>query len=414
MRRSKVFRKLLVVCLVAVLAIAVPLVSGCLPGKPAAPPAEPIKIGGLVPVTGPFAADGITFRDGMDMAIAEINEQGGLLGRPLELVVFDIEDMMAEKLAAAGVRLVEQEKVDLLITGYAGMGPDVEYLGKYDVPYLHFDGSILTVEMFREDPNKWNVFMMGDVEEPYGRKTFEVVTQLPYEFPNNKAAVIAGDFEWDRLYTQGFKNAAIQAGWDVVVDEVTPYGTREWGPLLSKIKAEDPAIIHFEILDPADAVTFFRQWAEAPTNSLIQYGYVLAIPSFIETMGAEANGALGITTNAPLPTPQGEAWKDRFRTRFGKEPQSISGTVYDGIMAWAEAVKRVGNVTDYRAVCQALEDYPYEGVIGTFDFDEDHKIPAGPTMPMHYYQVQNGKLVLLYTDITPVPGTSFETPPWLD
>ncbi len=64
-----------------------------------------------------------------------------------------------------------------------------------------------------------------------------------------------------------------EEGWEIVMDEVVPYGTTEWGALLTKIRALDPAIIGVEIISIPELVTFFRQFMEEPTNSLIYLNY---------------------------------------------------------------------------------------------------------------------------------------------
>src|SRR4030042_7046963 len=100
---------------------------------------EPIRVGVTEKITGPYASDAKVSMEGITMAIDEINAAGGILGRPLEMVVFDIEDMTAEKIVAAAEELIIKEKVDVLLSGYAGMGPDYEQFGKYDVPFFNMD-----------------------------------------------------------------------------------------------------------------------------------------------------------------------------------------------------------------------------------------------------------------------------------
>ncbi|GAH46231.1 unnamed protein product, partial [marine sediment metagenome] len=215
----------------------------------------------------------------------------------------------------------------------------------------------------------------------------------------------------------GFRDRAIEKGWEIVVDEVVPYGTSEWGSLLVKIRAANPSLIVASFYSAPDLVTLFRQWNEDPSDSILCFGYGVSIPEFADMIGVEGNGINGFTSAGVLPTEEGRAWAERYEARFNEEaPKNASAaTLYDEVFMWAEAVKRVGDVTDYRAVCKALEDYPYAGLNGVYDFDEDHKIPAGgPAYPFHYFQMQNGNIVKLYVHLTPVSGTAFELPPWLE
>lgn len=375
---------------------------------------EPILVGAPIPVTGPFAADGEVMNSGIQMAIDDINAKGGLLGRKLKIDIFDIGDMTPEKLMSAADKLVMRDKVAVNVTGYAGMGPDIPAFGKYPPPYIHFDGSQTTIDMVQK--NKYsNIFMLGDVEKPYGELTFDIITKkLPYKLTNKKIAILTGDFEWDKKVTEGIKERAIESGWDVVMYEIFPYGTREWGPLLTKIRSIDPAIISFSDLDPADAKTFLEQFQTKPTKSIIDMGYVITVPDFANIVGSAGNGVLGIATNSVIPGPKGDEWEKRFKEKFNKEPGlSIGGTVYDGVMIWAEAVKKVGKVDDYKAVQKAIKENTYEGVIGKFTFDQDNKVPtSNDTLPMHFFQVKNGKPVLLYCG-TDKKG-EFLTPTWLN
>lgn len=413
MKRKGLLKLVFPISLIVVLA-SIPLLSGC---RPAAPEeVEPIKIGAPNPVTGPYAFDGLLFLNGTIMAAEEINAEGGLLGRPLEVVSFDIEDMMAEKVIAAAEKLIGSDKVDVVITSCNAVGPDVVAFGAHDVPYLHFNATTSSIDLYLEDPNRWNVFMLGDAGPVYGAIDFEVTQMLPYQFPNKKLAVIKADYEWDIEYANGFRDKAIANGWEIVVDEVVPYGTTEWGPLLVKIRASNPSLIIASFYSPTDMVTLFRQWNENPTDSLLSFGYGVSIPEFADILGEEGNGIFGTSAAGVLPNEKGKAWGERYKAMFNEEPpkNASAGTTYDAVMMWAEAVRSVGDVTDYQAISKALEDYSYQGVSGTYNFDGDHKIPESTSYPQHLFQMQNGNIVTLYTHLSPVPGTAFELPPWLE
>lgn len=414
MRRKKLLTVLIGISLVVGLVVALPLMSGCKQAAPAE--AEPIKIGAPDALTGGYAADGILMLNGTIMAAEEINAAGGLLGRQLEVVSFDVEDMMAEKVMAAAERLIGRDKVDVAVTSCNAAGPDVEAFGNYDVPYIHFNATVGSIELYHADADRWNVFMVGDTGAPYGSMDFDVTSQLSYQFPNKKLAVIKADYEWDREYANGFRDRAVENGWEIVVDEVVPYGTSEWESLLVKIRAANPSLIVASFYSAPDLVTLFSQWNEDPTDSILCLGYGVSIPEFPGMIGEEGDGICGFTSSGPLPNAASVAWAERYEARFNEEaPKNASAaTCYDEVMLWAAAVKRVGDVMDYRAVCTAIEDYPYTGLCGVYDFDEDHKIPAGGTAyPLQYLQIQNAEIVPIYVHLTPISGTAFEIPPWL-
>ena len=119
----------------------------------AQPTGEPIKIGAPLPLTGAYAADGQHMEMGLEMAVADLNAAGGLLGRPVELVTFDIEELLPETVAASKDYLIEKEGIDFVVEGYGGYGPDFEAYGaQSDIPFIHGSGSVRAAEMVRTDP----------------------------------------------------------------------------------------------------------------------------------------------------------------------------------------------------------------------------------------------------------------------
>ena len=125
--------------------------------------AEPIKIGAPLCLTGPYAGDGVGYFRGIEMAVKELNEKGGVLGRQVEIAKFDTQDFAPERVMLAADQLVGSKKVDVIHAGWAGWGQDVRAYGKYDVPAFAMDASSHAVEVWREDPEKYsNFFQMID------------------------------------------------------------------------------------------------------------------------------------------------------------------------------------------------------------------------------------------------------------
>ncbi|HPK07465.1 MAG TPA: ABC transporter substrate-binding protein, partial [Aminivibrio sp.] len=76
--------------------------------------ADPIRIGEIATVTGDFAAYGVAEVESVKIAVAEINAAGGILGRPVEVVMYDCRTRQEDMVNAAR-RLVEQDKVSVVI-----------------------------------------------------------------------------------------------------------------------------------------------------------------------------------------------------------------------------------------------------------------------------------------------------------
>lgn len=376
--------------------------------------AQPIRIGAPIPVTGPFSSDGKAMEMGLKLALDNINSKGGLLGQQLELHIFDIGDLTPDKLQAAAANLIEKMKVDVLINGYGGMGPDIPAFCPYDVPYIHNDGTSNVVSL-RNRMKCSNILMGADTDENYGRITFKQLMALKYTYPSKKLAVIHGPYDWELNTTKGAKDIAKKMGWEIVLNEEVPYGTKQWGGIISKLRSSDPALIYFELLDPAAVKTFIDQFMDNPSkNALLYAGYTVSVPAFgdIIRQGA-AEGVIGMTLSAHRPNEKGEAFKKLWIKKYGTEPPySIGAAIYDELMMWADSVKSVGNVKDYPAIIASIKSAKYNGITGVYKFNDDHFIESeNETIPAHLLQAQNSQTKQIMIGDTHV--NDFITPAWI-
>ena len=385
--------------------------------------ADTIKIGAPVALTGPYAGDGIGTIRGIKMAVDEINAAGGLLGKQIEIIDFDTQDFAPERVMAAAAELVGVNKVQALHCGWAGWGQDVKAYGKYNVPTFVLNTSGSSIDVYRSNPKKFsNWFQMSGSERPFGIETTFLMAKLPHKYSNNKVCVISSDDSWGTEIAGGIVDGAKKSGWEIAMKEVVPYGTREWGPILTKIRSINPAWIHVEIANPPDLITFYHQFMEKPTDSLINFGYGLSLPDFLPNMKGQGDGLLGETIAVPNPPPTKEAadWVQRFNDKFNEPPSAISFPVYTAVYIWAEAVKSVGNVDDYDSINKYLAENKFKTLEGReVWFNEDHSIPT-TIWPANHIQIQNGKLETIYlsgTDsskpVVPYLDKKFMEPVWI-
>ncbi|WP_170419635.1 ABC transporter substrate-binding protein [Ruegeria atlantica] len=360
--------------------------------------ADTISLGAPIPLTGYFAADGETMEQAINLAVGEINANGGLLGNQIEVVTFDIGDLTPDKLAAAAANLIERGGVSALINGYGGMGPDIPAFCPYGIPYIHNDavaGVIDLAERMRCNA----IFNASDIDLNYGKTQFDMMMTTGHDFETKRLAIVHGDFEWDINNAKSMAEAAEAAGWEVVYVQEVPYDTVEWTGIQSQIREAQPSLIHLEALEPAVATTFLSQYKENPAgDALLNVGYIGATTGLDDVIAqGQAEGLLSFTLNAHQDNEAGNAFVERWEAAYGFEPSvSLAAAVYDMVYMWAAAVEQVGDASDYNAVADAIRTMKYEGLVGTFDFNERNFINNGSnTQPAQLFQVQNGERVRL-------------------
>jgi branched-chain amino acid transport system substrate-binding protein len=112
--------------------------------EPVASTGEPIRVVGVFPLSGFIAADGEEMRNGLVMAIDEINEMGGLLGSPLEYIEVDDGDSFAtDEISTAFERAVGVEEPDVIISGYhLSTGPEFDIVADAERLYYNVNTQI--------------------------------------------------------------------------------------------------------------------------------------------------------------------------------------------------------------------------------------------------------------------------------
>lgn len=385
--------------------------------------AETIKVGAPMPFSGAFSGIGVAYWRGLELAVSDLNAKGGVLGKKLEIIKFDTEELSPERVMQAADQLVLSDKVDSIHAGWAGWGQDVKAYGKYDVPTFHWDGSTSSSQVFLQDPKRnSNVFGMYPTESNGAGKNCEMMTSLAFEYPNKKIAIIVADDDWGIRSAAIWKKIAKERKWDVPIYEVVPYGTREWGSILTKIRSIKPAMIYIEIVSAPDLITFFNQFMENPTNSLINMGYGPETPDFMENIGKEAEGIIGSAVvqitgpNLAIDLTKFNNWIAHFKDKYGVYPTADTIGVYEEVMLWAEAVKKIGSEKKHKAINEYIAKSQYTTMAGwTFTFGEDNTVQLTDKYPAILYQFQNGEKVPLYMDNTDnkYGSNKFIMPPWV-
>lgn len=243
-----------------------------------APSGDPIRIGGTLALTGFLSATGQIHEAVGNVFVDRINEQGGLLGRPVEWVLLD--DESAPDLAAAAYeRLITEDEVDLVIGPY-GTGNITAAMAvaeRYGYVFPHHTASLTYAYTYEchfsswstgLHPNITNPNLVYDAIESSGNSP-ETIGFVINEFPGTMF-IAYGQEGTDE---GGAVAEAEKRGWDVVLDLTFPTATTDWAPIAAQIRDADPDFLYIgglgvnasNIITAMEAIDYspagiFTQW----------------------------------------------------------------------------------------------------------------------------------------------------------
>jgi branched-chain amino acid transport system substrate-binding protein len=324
---------------------------------------EPIKIGSFLSVTGGAAFLGDPEQKTLELYVEKINAEGGVLGRKLQLVAYDSAGD-AEKARTFTKRLIEQDKVDVLVGGSTtgetmAVVPLVEAA---QIPFISLAGAVVIIEPVK----KW-VFKTPHTDRMACEKIFIDMQSGKL----SKVALISGAGGFDKSMRAECLKVAAKHRIEVVADETYGAGDTDMTAQLTKIK-NTPGVQ--AVLNPG-----FGQGPAIVTKNYRQIGITVplyqshgvASKEFIKLAGAAAEGvrlpaaALLVADDLPASDPQRSvvvSYKHEYESRFKSEVSTFGGHAYDGLMLAVEAMKKAGS-TDKAKVRDALEGI--RGYMGT-------------------------------------------------
>ncbi|SJN08002.1 branched-chain amino acid ABC transporter, periplasmic branched-chain amino acid-binding protein, putative [Leucobacter sp. 7(1)] len=386
---------------------------------------ETIKFGIVAPVTGPYSGDGQEMVRGAELAVEDINAAGGVLGRPVELVVGDIADQAPENFIQVAERLVSREKIAAASGGYT-TATSVEFntYAQAGVPLFHTN-TLQENTDYVVKHGMTNIFQCCPTEPWYASGFLQLMQEWIDKgiwVPSaQSAAVISSNDSYSISIATVMQQGLRDMGWDITMYEEVSVPNADWGPQLSKIRNNPPGLIFVTDYLAGDLASFAKQFATAPTPSLLYQQYGPSVPEYIDLAGDAANGVVWSTTIGTLPDEMGLAFRERYLQTYGTEAGlSQSGAQYDIVRLWAQAASRAGDPYDFDAVSQAVSALTFRGVVGTYRFGvEDRTAIPYPDatddpslgMPHLTYQIQDGEQVLFSP--APYGKGSFVLPKWL-
>ena len=347
---------------------------------------EQILIGNMQDMSGPTSVWGAAVTSGIEMAIEEVNAEGGINGKELKLITYDTKLDVQEAINAYN-RLATSDKVSAIV------GPPISNIGIAVAPVSE-DKKVPLVGSFlderattKEDgtPYKY-MFLM----QPSAGQQAQIMAGYGLEKQGLKKFAVL--FNQANAYSVSLSKPFIDYvnnnGGEVVIEETYNASDKDFKTQLAKIKNENPDAIYAP--NYVQELTLIVKQARALGIDVPILGGLDAAPPFADLAGDAANKVLFPNNFAP-DEPQLQEVYNAYKDKHGEEPLNKVFIGYDSMLLIAQALKESGSA-DPQAVAEALANIKeLEGTTGTISISPDTHRPYGLSMVM--FQIEDGKYV---------------------
>ena len=358
---------------------------------------DSVKIGGVFPLSGQVAVYGVECKNGVDLAIEEINAAGGINGKQVVLVSEDDEGM-PDKTVNAFKKLSTKDNVKYVIGSLtSGCAQAITTLAKASkIVQLAPAATSPAITLIDNETTNDFVFRACFIDPFQGTVGGKFAAQTL----GSKRAAILYDIgnDYSVGLAENFKIAFVQEGGEIVSEESYATNDKDFNAQLTKIKNANPDVVYLPDY----------------------YGTVALIAKQLRAQGINtpivgADGWDGLTSNAgeevlngfysnhyavDSTEPAVQKFVESFRVKYNKDPNSFAALGYDCVYMIRDAILDAGS-EDSMAVREALEKINGDYVTGHLTFDEKHN-PVKSAVMLELVKDENGALKTVFkTTVNP-------------
>jgi branched-chain amino acid transport system substrate-binding protein len=349
--------------------------------------AEEILIGEYGSLTGEDATFGSSTKNGIDIAVDEINAAGGLLGKKVRVIVED-DQGRPEEAQTVVTKLITKDKVVAVLGEVASSRSlaAAPVAQQYNVPMI--SPSSTNVEVTRKGDYIFRVCFLdpfqGYVMAKFATNTLKLT----------KVAILR-DIKSD--YSVGLANAFIEnfkkMGGTIVGDESYSAGDTDFNAQLTSIKAKSPQAIFVPGYYTAVGLIARQAKKQGITVPLLG-GDGWDSPKLTEIGGASLDGSF-FTNHYSVddPSPEAKKFLAAYQARFNTVPDALGGLGYDSAMVLFEAIKRAGSTDGRKIRDEIARTKDHSGVTGKITLDAERNA----NKPAVVLEIKGGKFVFRET-----------------
>ena len=371
------------------LALGGMLVTGLLAGCGAST-SKDIKIGVVYELTGNTASFGTAAANGAKLAFKEINANGGVLGKQIQIAVADNKGEPSES-SNAMTKVISQDKV-IAVTGFTTSSNGIAGSAVAEANKIPFVAAATTNPKVTIDENSGKV-------KPY---TFRVCFIDPFQGTvganfvlntlkaKNAVVMIDNSSDYSKGLAKFFTEAFTKGGGKVMSEIAYLQKDQDFKTILTSIKASNPDVIYLPGYYE-EAGKIIKQARELGINAPFVGGDGWDSPKLAEIGGPDALNNTFFTNHYSVEdnSPKSKAFLDAFKKEYGEVPDAMAVLGYDAAYTLVDAIKRA-NSTESDKIREALANTKdFQGVTGALTLNATHDAVKSAVI----IEMKNGKQV---------------------
>lgn len=344
----------------------------------------PVKIGAILPLTGPGTFEGQQGKEGMEAMAALINASGGVLGgRKIELVFYDDKSSPEEGVSAAK-RAIEQDKVDVISANmFSPVALAMKEVTRDKI--LHFVLAPQHPNVTKEG-HKW-LFRLNETTDMRGANFSKFICE---QMKPASVAILAINDDYGRSEAGNFEKFFKACGIDVKGVEYFQRGDTDFTVQMTKIRSFAPAAVYVAANQTSQGATIYKQARQLGyKGTLIASGGNMN-PTLLDLAGPALEGVYSVSLYVDdQPNATAEKWRAEYQKMFNKPTSFVAALSAQSIEILAQAMTAAGTSNDYDKLAQMIRSRTWDTLMGPVKFDD-----IGQAYQASYIiQAKGGKIV---------------------
>lgn len=318
---------------------------------------EPIRIGAVSSISGVFAQQGEEVLRGIEFAVDQANQNGGIDGR--EVLIKKADDESTPDAGRRAAEKLSREGHNLLI------GPIASSIAMAVGQSLERWDAMQVVVVSKTDR------ITGDACKPRMFRTnhsdamdLSMINQWMDSVEEKRFAVIGADYVWGRDSAEHFKRSAEANNKEIALSVFPPLGTKDFAPYISQINA-DPTIDGVWVaLVGRDLIAFAKQAQEFGLTKKRILGHAYILNFVVNSTDSATEGVWGNSGyGADIDTPENKAFVEAWQAKYNRLPTDNEGQAYNGVQVIFEGVKLANSVAP-KDISAALRGASFPSIYG--------------------------------------------------